>query len=334
MKRHGGLFEKILTFENLALAVRKAVRGKKDRESVARFYFSWETEVLALERELRSGTWRPRPYTTFEIFEPKPRRICAAHIRDRVVHHAVCNIVEPLLDRTMIHDTYACRRGKGTHAAVERARRFARKYPFFLKCDIRKYFETVDHEVLKDLLLRKFKDAALLALLFRIIDHPVPGGAPGKGLPIGNLTSQWFANAYLGELDHFLKDRLAVKGYLRYMDDFLLFGTDKPTLHRRLSDIRRFLSDVLGLEIREEITIVAPTFQGIPFLGYRVYPGTVRLKRENRARLGRKVKHLEAAYAAGKIDETRLSDSVRSLAAHTAGADTLRLRRKLFSGLG
>lgn len=334
MKRHGNLFERIVGFENLMLAAKKAFRGKKDREPVARFYFSYENELLELERELRSGDYSPKPYSAFEIFEPKKRRICAADIRDRVVHHAICNVIEPMLDKTLIYDTYACRTGKGTHAAIERARCFAKRFSFFLKCDIRKYFETVDHEILKRQLSGKFKDGRLLRLLFRIIDHPVPGGVPGKGIPIGNLTSQLFANYYLSELDHFLKDRMAIRGYVRYMDDFLVFGTDKGLLAEHFSGIRRFVGERLRLEIREEVSFIAPVLQGIPFLGFRIFPGMVRLKRENLVRFRRKVKSLENAYLNGALEEERLADSVRSMIAHISHADTYRFRREFFNGLG
>ncbi len=330
MKRFGNLFDRITVFDNLLTAAHKAMRGKKHKPTVARFYFSLENELIALEEELMSGTYRPLPYTTFEIYEPKKRCICAADIRDRVVHHAICNIIEPILDRTLIHDTYACRKGKGTHAAVMRARTFSRRFPYFLKCDIRKYFETMDHEVLKNLLCRKFKDKRLLDLLFLIIDYPIPEGMPSKGVPIGNLTSQLFANFYIGELDHFLKDRMRIKGYLRYMDDFLVFSSDKRELWKYLSDIRGFLWEKLILEIKDEASYIAPISQGIPFLGFRIFPGTVRLKRENLVRFNRKVRGREKAFAKGYISHEQLTESVRGMVAHVSHANTHRMLGKIF----
>jgi retron-type reverse transcriptase len=220
MKRSGGLFEKIIAFDNLLLAARKAQRGKRHRTSVAHFLFHLEPQILTLQEELRAGTYRMQPYHTFTIYEPKQRQICAAAFRDRVVQHALCTVLDPLFEASFIHDTYACRRGKGTHAAVRRAQQFARKFPYVLKCDVRKYYDSIDHAVLKALLRRQLKDTACLALLDHIIAHPLPGSRPGKGLPIGNLTSQYFANLYLGELDHLVKERLRCKGYVRYMDDF------------------------------------------------------------------------------------------------------------------
>ena len=330
MKRHGYLFERIVTFDNLLLAGKKALRGKKDRPVVAQFYFHLETELLHLEEELRSDTYAPRPYRTFMVREPKPRRICAADIRDRVVHHAICNLLEPVFEAFSIADSYACRKDKGTHRAIHRAQQLSRQYGFFLKLDVRKFFENVDHTQLKERLKRKFKDAKLLALLERIIDQPIPGGVPGKGLPIGNLTSQHFANFYLGYLDHYVKDELGVKGYLRYMDDMLFFGDDKEDLHRLRAFVRGFLQAPLQLELKEERCFLAPVTVGIPYLGFRIFPRLIRLQRPGWTRFKRRVREREQAYQEGQLDERGLVQSVQSLLGHTQHANTLQLRRNLF----
>lgn len=333
MKRVGHLFERIVTFENLASAAHKAFRGsKKYTGRAATFYFNLEQELLLLEQELRSGVYRPAPYHTFTIYEPKQREISASDFRDRVVHHAICHVLEPLLDRSMIFDSYACRTGKGAHAAVRRAQTFARRFRYFLKCDIRKYFESVDHETLKQILARKLKDPPLFDLLSLIIEHPVPVYATGKGIPIGALTSQLFANLYLGELDHFLKDRLHMKGYLRYMDDFLCFGDDKATLREWLLLIRSFVTDRLRLDLKEEALVLAPVSQGIPFLGFRIFPGLIRLDRTHLVRFRRKIQQREQAYRQGEIDEDALIRSVNSLIAHVSHADTYTMRSDLFWG--
>ena len=271
MKRHGHLFEDVIDYGNLLAAAHRARRGKRDRVEVARFVFDLEPNLLQLQEELRSGSYRMRPYRSFVIREPKRRRICAAHFRDRVVQHAICAVLDPIFDRCLIDDTYACRRGKGTHAAVRRMQHFSRRFRHVLLCDVRRYFEAVDHDVLKSLCRRKLKDRALLSLLDRIIDHPLPGAEPGKGVPIGNLTSQHFANLYLGELDHFVKDRLRLPAYLRYMDDCAAFSGGKPELQQGLAAIREFLHATLRLELREERTLLAPVTQGVPFLGFRVF---------------------------------------------------------------
>ena len=179
--------------------------------------------------------------------------------------------------------------------------------------------------MLKALLARLFKDPPLLALLNRIIEHAPPAAEPGKGLPIGNLTSQHFANLYLGELDHYLKDRLGIKGFLRYMDDLLLFADDKPSLHRWLADIRRFLQATLRLELKEQATLLAPVTEGIPFLGLRIYPGVIRLNRRTLRRFRRQVRGREKAYRAGRLGIADLTNAVASLFAHVSHADTLHL---------
>lgn len=331
MKRVGQVFDQIVTFDNLLRAARKAFRGsKKYTGQAAAFYLRLEPEALALEQELRSGAYAPGPYHTFVIYEPKERQIAAVDFRDRVVHHAICNLIEPILDRGLIFDSYACRTGKGSHAAVQRAQVFARRLPYYLKCDIRKYFETIDHAVLKQMLRRQFKDPRLLDLLDRILDHAVPGSAPGKGLPIGALTSQLFANLYLSEFDHLLKDRLHVEGYLRYMDDFLVFGQQKAELRERLAAIRQCVTASLHLHLKEEALRLAPVSQGIPFLGFRIFPSLIRLDRRHLLRFRRNIQAREQAYRTGEIDEACLVRSVGSLLAHIGHANTYQMRQGLF----
>ena len=331
MKRIGRVFDRITSFENLYTASGKALRGKKTTPQAAAWWCDLEPEIIRLEEDLRSGAYRPGPYRTFTIYEPKQRRIAAVEIRDRVVHHAICHVIEPLLDRRMIFDSYACRTGKGAHAAVQRAQHYARHFSFALKCDIRKYFETIDHAALKRILSRKIKDAALLRLLDIIIDHPVPGHAPGTGLPIGALTSQLFANLYLDKLDHYLKEDVRVKGYLRYMDDFLLFAASKAQLRQWLQVVRAFTDDRLKLELKDEASRLAPVSQGVPFLGFRIFPGLIRLDRRHLVRFRRNVRMREQAYANGDIDEAELSRSVNSLIAHIAHANTHKMRQSFFT---
>jgi retron-type reverse transcriptase len=331
MNRYGHLFEKVTCFDNLIQAARKAGRGKKDRISVARFFFHLESEVLTLQDVLWSGTYRMQPYRAFVIHEPKPRKICAADFRDRVVHHAVCTVLDPIWDACMIRDTYACRRGRGTHAAVKRVQLFSRSMPYFLTCDVRRYFASIDHGVLKELLRRKIKDSVLLGLLDHFIDHPIPDGCPGKGIPIGNLTSQYFANLYLGELDHLLKERLRIKGYVRYMDDFIALSNDKPMLHETISAIRGFLRDRLLLELKDEAVRVAPVTEGIPFLGFRIFPGLLRLDGRKWARFRCRVKALEEQYRRGLLSEESLSRSIASMIGHVQHADSVSVRKKFFA---
>jgi len=330
MKRIGHLFDTVVSFDNLIVAAKKAMRGKTDNPSTARFHLNMEKEALELRAALLNGTYRPGPYDCFEIHDPKHRYICSVDIRDRVVHHAICNVLEPILERRFIFDSYACRVGKGTHRAVQRAQSFCRKRRYFLKTDVEKFFESIDHAVLKDLLRRKIKDPDLLRLMERIIDQPVPGYAPGKGLAIGNLTSQWWANFYLDPLDHFLKDDRGVKCYARYMDDAVLFADDKETLHLITADLRRFLSDRLKLRLKENATFIAPVTEGVPFLGFRIFPGLIRLKRKNVIRFRRKFRAAERQILAGGIDEAPFISAANSLVGHIRHADTHRMRQKFF----
>lgn len=330
MKRYGNLFEDIASFENLLAAAKKAFRGKKYRTRVARFYFDMENELLRIREELLDRTYMPRPLRIFWIREPKVRKIGASDFRDRVVHHAVCNIVEPILERGFIHHSYACRVGKGTHRAVRQAQIFSRKNRYYLKCDIRQYFASIDHDILKAILARKFKDPDLTWLLNIILDS-TQSDQPGKGIPIGSLTSQHFANLYLDRLDHHLKDSLGVRSYLRYMDDFILFADEKSDLHSLHSGIRIFLHDELGLELNKRVTNLAPVSDGVPFLGFRIFPDLIRLKPENKKRALNTLKSKTIAFKAGKMSEEEYSRSLMSITEHLKIADTFNLRKDIFN---
>ncbi len=331
MKRYGYLFEQIVSFGNLLLASRKAGLGKKHKHTVADFYFHLETELFELQEELISGTYNLMPYHIFYVFEPKKRKICAAHFRDRVVHHAICNIIEPFFEKSFIYDTYACRKDKGTHRAIKKTQYFTRHNNYFFKGDIRKFFESIDHRILKNLLRKKFKDKKLLTLLDLIIEHPVEGNKPGKGLPIGNLTSQYFANYYLGQLDHFVKNKLSIKGYIRYMDDFIIFGEEKTLIKEQIYLIRDFLSKTLSLSLKEESLILAPVSQGIPFLGFSIFPSLIRLEGKKWAKFKRKIRAMEKEYMKGNIDELFLSRSISSRTGYLIHSSTLHGRRNFFS---
>ncbi|MBI9104605.1 MAG: RNA-directed DNA polymerase [Spirochaetales bacterium] len=224
MKRKGSLFEIIASEENLKVASWKAMRGKRTKRDVLLFNLNFEENLTALRKDLLDGTIAIGNYHYFQVHEPKERTICAASFPERILHHAIMNVCLPVFENYQIYDSYACREGKGTHKALLRAFHFSKSTPFFLKVDIRKYFDSIDHIILKNLLCRKFKDEKLLELLYRIIDSYET--APGKGLPIGNLTSQHMANFYLGRADHYIKEELGTRRYVRYMDDFVLWDSD------------------------------------------------------------------------------------------------------------
>lgn len=334
MKRIKAIFDSCVSFSALCAAAQRSFRANRNNGDALQFMIHLEPELFQLQRELEAGTYLPCPYHTFTIREPKERQIAAAPFRDRVVHHSICSVLEPVFERRYIHDSYACRKGKGSHLALQRAWNFARQERWFLKCDVTKYFDSVDHKILKVLLYRLFKDARFLALLENTIDHNAPHNAPGKGLPIGNLTSQYFANLYLDGLDHFIKEQLRVKHYVRYMDDFLCFADSKEELHLILCEVREFLDERLCLRLKDRKCYIAPVTQGIPFLGMRLYPGTIRLSRPALVRCNRKLKHREKAFAQGRINEEALIQSSGSLIAHISHANTLMLRRQWLRKMG
>lgn len=332
MKKVTAVFEEITSFRNLIEAGRLTLRGHRHKPAAAYFWYNLETEILQLQDELRGGQWYPRPYRVFTIYESKPRQICASDLRDRVVHHAICRVLDPVFERRLISDTYACRRSKGSHAAVKRAQVFLRGSEYYLQCDVSKYFASIGHDTLKHIYRKMIRDRRLLGLLDRIVDHAVPGNEPGRGMPIGNLTSQYFANLYLGELDHYVKEQLRVKSYIRYMDDWLLMSDEKKVLNQQLVDIRHFLEDRLQLALKERAVRIAPVSEGVTFLGFQVYRGMLRLCRGKLARVRRTIRHLEKMCLAGEIDEEALARSVSSMLGHWSQADTLQARRQLVDG--
>ncbi len=329
MKRQGNLLQDIVRFDNLLLAFRKAARGKRDQPEVARFEFHLEQALLYLQEQLLSGQYRPGEYYIFEVRDPKPRRICAAPFRDRVAFHAICNVLEPVFERRFIFDSWACRKGKGSHAAIKRAQFFSRRYRYLIQGDVRKYFDSIDHMVLKGLLRRIIKDRPLLLLLDRIIGHSPPDLSQGKGVPIGNLTSQYFANLYLDQLDHYIKERLRIRGYVRYMDDMLLFANDKSTLHRGLAEMKCFLESRLCLYLKNENVQPTPVTEGITFLGFRIFPAMIRLDGRTLRRFRRSFRYREQQYQEGRIDINQLNGSVAAMFAHLGHGDTFRLRKGL-----
>ena len=324
MKRLGNLMPEITAWTNLLDAARKAMLGKRRQEDAMRYCFDLEPELVALQAELSDGSYRMHSYRSFWVMDPKPRFISAATFRDRVAHHAICNVVGPTLIARQIQDSYACIPGRGVHAALDRAQGLLRQHRFCLKCDVRRYFDSVDHEVLLEILGGLFKDPILMRLLEGIVRHMPSGLPPGKGLPIGNLTSQHFANHYLGVLDHFAKDHLGCKAYLRYMDDILLLGDDKADLWETFNTIQDFLRTKLVLEFKLRATRLAPVTEGLSFLGWRLYPGLRRLQRAKWVRFTRKFK-----TASQKRSDAGRS-SMASMLQAVSGSGTMMLRKSFF----
>jgi retron-type reverse transcriptase len=345
MKTHNRFFQKVCSFENLLSAARKAQRGKRFQDQVSAFNFHLERELYQLQTELQTQTYRPGPYYEFHVYEPKLRKISAAPYRDRVVHHALCNIIEPIFDPTFIFDTYACRKGKGTHKAVDRFTEFSRKNTYVLKCDIKKYFPSIDHEVLKTQLRRKIRDAQVLWLLDLIVDSSNPQEYVHeyfegddlltvlnrrRGIPIGNLTSQFFANIYLNRFDHFVKEVLRCRYYIRYMDDFVVLEKDKARLHQVKVEMAAYLAG-FRLKLHAHKCQIFPVKDGTDFLGYQVFPTHRRLRPSSVRRARRRLRGLREDYDSGKISWADVNHSVQSWLGHVKHADTYGLRRAIFS---
>lgn len=339
----GTLFNKIVAFPNLMLAAKRASKGKRFRPNVAQFTLQLEEELHNLSQELQARTYQPGPYRTFTLREKKPRLISAAPFRDRVVHHALCNVIEPIIDRSFLFDSYACRKGKGTHAAIERASHYARRFPYVLKADIAQYFPSIDHAVLLGLLKRFLWDQDVLWLVHIILagSNPQSDAAryfPGddlftpierrRGLPIGNQTSQFFANVYLNGLDHFVKEELRLPGYVRYVDDILVFDHEKNRLHDTLAAMRTYC-DTLRLKLHDRKCIVIPTSVGVTFLGQRIFPTHRRLVAENVQRFTRRLRKQQAQVQKGRLSMESVECGVQSWLGHATHADTARLRRRI-----
>jgi RNA-directed DNA polymerase len=348
MHRHGNLWPQITSFENLLLSARKAQRGKRFRDNVLAFNARLEPNLLALQTQLQTQTYQPGAYRTFEIFEPKPRIISAAPYPDRVVHHALCTIIGPIFERTFIHDSYANRVGYGTHRALRRFTQCCRTQPYILQCDIRKYFPSIDHAILKTLIQRKIKCPQTLWLIDQIIDNSHHGNHqpadpvyfPGddlftpleraRGLPIGNLTSQFFANVYLNGFDHFVKETLRAPHYLRFVDDFALFSADRALLIEARSAIAAYLAK-LRLQLHPAKSQLLETRYGASFVGFRVLPDRIRVRSDNLRRSRLRVQRLHRAEAQGHLLAPRIAQSQQSWFAHLAHGDTWRLRQKIQS---
>ncbi len=347
MKRACGLYPQIVAFENLLLASRTAQRCKRFRNDVLAFNFNLETNLLTLQRELLSRSYTPGAYKTFEIFEPKRRLISAAPYRDRVVHHALCGVIEPLFNASFIDSCYANRKGKGTHKALDHFVSLAKRYRYCLRADIEKYFPSMDHLILKEIIRRKIKCRDTLWLVDLILDNsneqePVHQYFSGDdlltpcvrrhGLPIGNLTSQLYANVYLNKTDHEIAARYGGRRYLRYVDDFALFSNDREELQEARDWLAHGLSEI-RLRLHSVKTQITEARHGVSFLGFRIFPDRIRICQSNLRRARHRMRQLQCNYRYGRIDWLDVKNSLQSWNAHAAYGDTFRLRNTVFNSL-
>lgn len=341
------MYSTLTSWPNLLLAYRKAAKGKRGHANVAAFEHHLEDHLFQLQHELQTQTYHPGPYTSFYIHEPKRRLISAAPFRDRVVHHALCNLIEPIFEHTFSPDSYANQVGKGTHRALDRAQGLARlgstlpRYRYVLPCDVQQFFPSIDHDILRGLLSRKISDERVRWLCDQILTSGIgvlsdeyqmtyfPGddlfaALRPRGLPIGNLTSQFWANVYLTPFDQFVTRELRAP-FVRYVDDVLLFGDDK----RALGEMKTALEARLA---RFRLTLhpgahPRPVTEGFPFLGFQLTPEKRRLKRRKGIYFQRKLRRLLRAYMAGDTPLADVTASVQGWVNHTRYANTVGLRK-------
>jgi len=326
MKTFKNLYEKVCSYENLYGAYLRARRGKGKSEDVLDFTYNLESELMNLRYELINGIYKTGDYRHFIIFEPKERKISALSFRDRVVHHAICSVIGPIFERKFIFDSYACREKKGTHAGVLRLQKFIGKVSrdaYVLKCDISKYFFSVNCEVLKKIIRKKIADEKLLCLLDNVVD------SSESGIPIGNLTSQLFANIYLNELDEFVKYELREKYYVRYMDDFLILNESKKILHKIKDKIELFLSSI-KLKFHPKKVNIFPVRLGVDFLGYRTFRDYRLIRKSTVKRFIRNVNRKIKRHNLDLISFDKLLESFNSWEAYMVRGKSYKLRSSLY----
>lgn len=354
-RRHDDLFGHISSFSALLIAARKAVNGKRKKPSAAAFFANLERELLRLERELRDGTYRPGRYVEILVHDPKERLVSAAPFRDRAVHHALCAVICTIFEAGFIGNTFANRTGKGTHAAIRVYERHRDNHAHVLRADIFRYFPSIDHAILKSLFRRRIACEQTLALMDTIVDasnvqEPVELHFPGddlfepyrrrRGLPIGNLTSQFFANLYLDRFDHWVSEKLGAP-YVRYVDDFAVFHDDPGVLEEWRARIERYLEG-RRLKVHPRKTVILPTSEPTAFLGFELHAGPRkhagdkvgrgerRLPEDNVRRFRGRLRGLRDRWRAGTVTRADVDARIRAWIAHADHADTFWLMQAMF----
>lgn len=343
------MWETLTSLRNLFAAYHQAAAGKRSKPDVAGFEMNLEDNIFCLREKLIHHTYHHGPYHSFYIHDPKKRLISAACFEDRVVHHALCRVIEPPIEKSFIFDSYANRIGKGTHKALDRCTQYLRRYEYYLQLDIRQYFPSIDHAILMRILSRKIRDEQVLALCQHILSSGVgvlnedyqmvyfPGddlfsANRPRGLPIGNLTSQFWANVYLNGLDHKIKRQLRCPGYVRYVDDMLLFSDSKAELRVMWFAIVRALAD-LRLTIHQKEPQPTPSWHGVTFLGFRCFPDHRRLKRTKAIYARRKIKSDWIAVQNNEMTPEYFVQRLQSWISHAGYGNTWGLRRSILREL-
>jgi len=348
MKRHKSLYSKLCSDENLFLAYSRARRGKSRKQSVIEFDKNIEENLQELKEELVSLSYEPKNLKRFIVRDPKTRVIHASAFRDRIVHHAIVNLLEPIYEKIFICDSYASRKNKGTHTAIGRLDKFKQqvsqnglivndKNPYlnknsvqgyFFKADIYHYFDSVDHEILIGILEKKIKDEKLIILIRKVLLN-FNSAITGKSMPLGNYTSQFFANVYLNELDYFVKHELKAKFYIRYVDDFIILHRSKNRLEFLKNKIDLFLRIKLGLKLHPEKSDIFSLQKGIAFLGYKTFYKYKILRKRNRKYFCRKLDTILINYKEGNIDEEKVISQLQGWVGYARWANTFLLRKKI-----
>jgi RNA-directed DNA polymerase len=326
VKRGGNLIKKISDVENIELAFYKAAKSKWHKSEVIHFSNNLERKVIELQSLLIQGKLSQARYCFFDIYDPKKRTIAVAPFEHRVAHHAIMNICDRYFDNKQIYHSYACRKGKGSALAVDYVKKNICSSLWYLKLDVKKYFDSIPHQQLKFNLRSVFKDELLLRLFGEIIDN-YHSTTENKGIPIGNLTSQYFANHYLVKLDRLIKEELKVKYYVRYMDDMLLFNLSKAGALRIEKVIKEFIFSELSLTLK--ISQINRIYLGIPFLGYRIFKQTIKLGRVSKARFVKRSNQIGKALEHHMILDKDAAVRMRALLAFAERADIRALKKKI-----
>ena len=344
MKTYNEFYPEIYSFQNLYFAYRKARKGKTRKGYVMEFEENLPHNLKALHYELKFQTYKPKPLKTFVLRDPKTRKISKSEFRDRIVHHAIVNVIEPIFDKTFIYDSCANRKGKGNLFAIKRFDLFKRKVSmnslvlenkfndnnyvsgYVLKADIKHYFREVDHEIIIKIIQKKIKDEKVIWLIGRILNNNESGGGEqGKGMPLGNLTSQFFANVYLNKLDYFIKHKLKAKYYIRYVDDFVILHSSKEQLEVWKEEINKFLKKELKIELHKEKSKVIPLSRGVDFVGFRIFNYFKLLRKRNIRKMIIGVNQ----YKQGEINCINLLKSFQGWQAYAKWGNSYNLRKDI-----
>lgn len=329
------LYSKLCTYQNLELAWQKARKHKTLKPYVIEFEKNLKENLLMLRTELLLHSYRPKPLETFILRDPKTRVISKSDFRDRVVHHAICNIIEPLFEKVFISDSYANRKGKGTHKAIQKFDDYKRKvsknntFPcFVLKADIKHYFDSVNHKTLVEIINKKFRDKKLTWLI-KIILSNHKTKLPSKGMPLGNLTSQFFANVYLNELDNFVKHTLKAEHYIRYVDDFVIMHCSAEQLEEYKEKINCFLNERLALQLHPDKSKIRTLHAGTNFLGLRIFSNHKLLKKSNIRKFKNKLSRIHGQYAEKEIAYDDVYAFLEGWLTYAKNANSYNLRKKI-----